>query len=50
MKIEKYEQTDKSELNPDQVAAIEKKPEVLSAVKEFEEVLKQLGAVELEVG
>ncbi|KAJ3052108.1 hypothetical protein HK097_006883 [Rhizophlyctis rosea] len=47
-KIEKYEQSDKNELNADQVAAIEKKPEVLSAYKEFEEVLKQLGVVELE--
>ncbi|KAJ3286323.1 hypothetical protein HK104_009105 [Borealophlyctis nickersoniae] len=44
-KVEKYEAMDKKDLNADQIQAVQKKPEVASAVKEFEEIIKQLETV-----
>ncbi|KAJ3033071.1 hypothetical protein HDV00_006803 [Rhizophlyctis rosea] len=47
-KVEKYEQEDSISLNPDQIVAIDRKPEVVAAVKELEDVFKALSVVELE--
>jgi len=40
-KIEKYENSNKKELNADQITAIKKKPEVSALIKEFEDLHKQ---------
>ncbi|RKO87362.1 hypothetical protein BDK51DRAFT_33943, partial [Blyttiomyces helicus] len=47
-KIEKYESTDKKDLLPEQVQAIEKKPACAALVKELDEIIKSYAAVELE--
>ncbi|TPX69999.1 hypothetical protein SpCBS45565_g02096 [Spizellomyces sp. 'palustris'] len=47
-KVEKYEQLEKKDLNQDQIQALERKPEVVSAVKELEDVVKQIAVTEAE--
>lgn len=48
-KIEKYEESPKAELNPDQVLAISRKEMVVFAMKELEELIKQFASIEAEV-
>lgn len=45
-KLEKYEQSEKKDLNADQIQALERKPETVCAVKELEDIVKQVAAVE----
>ncbi|KAJ1547626.1 hypothetical protein HK405_005333 [Cladochytrium tenue] len=47
-KLEGYENVPKTELNKDQVEALEKKPEVVAVIKELEEILKHLQKTEQE--
>ncbi|KAJ1561731.1 hypothetical protein HK405_003017 [Cladochytrium tenue] len=48
IKLEGYENVPKTELNKDQVEALEKKPEVVAVIKELEEILKHLQKTEQE--
>ncbi|KAI9003257.1 hypothetical protein BC832DRAFT_593329 [Gaertneriomyces semiglobifer] len=45
-KIEKYEQLDRNALNADQLQTLQKKPELVFAVKELEEVAKGIAAAD----
>ena len=48
MKIEKYSQ-DQTLLNKDQLEAIKRQPEVMTSIKELEEISKQFGIYEQEL-
>jgi hypothetical protein len=49
-KIEKSEKTPVSELNKDQLEALQKKGEVVSTINELEEILKNFNVIEVDVG
>ncbi|KAI8911345.1 hypothetical protein DFJ77DRAFT_469682 [Powellomyces hirtus] len=47
-KLDKYDQLPTSELNADQIQALDKKPEIVAAFKELEDAVKQIAIVEAE--